>query len=97
MSTIREHSVFADQKHSFLANLTRLEFVEHYIGRWFKARQFRGYALLAAIVGLFFLFSIPLVSMIAFAIAAYFHVMHKLNRWYTEGEYAKHRNLVLAD
>lgn len=95
--TIREYGVFGDQKFAFLKDSTRLDYMEHFIGKWLSARRSRGYAYLAAIVGLFFLFSLPIVSMAAFAFAAYQFIQHKMYAWYTEGDYADHRNLILAD
>jgi len=95
--TIREFGVFADQKFQFLQEVTRYDFIEHYVGKWFSARRYRGYALVAGLVGVYFLFSIPLISAAAFAFAAYSYNLHKMYSWYTEGDYAGHRNIILAD
>lgn len=96
-STVREYSAIADQKHSFLKDSTRFEYMEHFMGRWLSARRFRGYALMSGIAGAYLLLSLPVVSMVLFAVAAYFYTQHQMNSWYTEGDYAGHRNLIMAD
>lgn len=96
-SSIREYGVFAGQKHAFLKDGTRFEYMEHFMDRWFGARRYRGYSIMAGLAGAYFLFSLPLLSAPLLAAAAYFYTQHKMNEWYTEGDYAGHRNLILAD
>ena len=96
-STVREYSAIADQKYSFLKDSTRFDYMEHFMGRWLSARRFRGYALMGGLAGVYFLVSLPIVSMVLFAVAAYFFTQHQMNQWYTEGDYAGHRNLIMAD
>lgn len=96
-STVREFGVISDQKYSFLQDTTRFGYMEHFMGRWLSARRFRGYALMGGLAGVYFLLSLPVVSMLFFAAAAYFYTQHKMNAWYTEGDYAGHRNLIMAD
>lgn len=97
LSTIREYGAMAGQKYSFLQDSTRYDYMDHFLARWLSARRFRGYAFMAGIAGAYFLLSAPIISMALFAAAAYFFTQHQMNAWYTEGEYAGHRNLIMAD
>ncbi|GEM_PF-3139652 len=96
-SSIREYSAFAGQKHAFLKESSRFEYMQHFMDRWFSGRRERGYAFMAGIAGAYFLLSLPILSVPLFAAAAYFYTQHQMNKWYTEGDYAGHRNLILAD
>ena len=96
-SSIREFSTLADMKFPFLKDGTRFEYMDHFMARWLSARRYRGYALMLGVAGLYFLLSLPLASMFLFAAAAYFYTQHEMNQWYTEGDYAGHRNLIMAD
>lgn len=76
-ATIRETTVFADFKKPLVARTTRWEYVKKQLPLWKEAIRFRVYYFVLAAIGLYFLFSIPAVSVLAGAGAGYFYIMHQ--------------------
>jgi len=76
-NTIRETTVFADFKKPLVGRSTRWDYVKKYMPLWKDAIRFRLYYWVLAIVGVYFLFSTPIVSALAAAGAGYFYVLYK--------------------
>lgn len=75
-ATIRETTVFADFQKPLIARTTRWEYVKQHIPLWKEAIRFRVYIALLAVVGIYFLFSVPAVSVLAAAGGAYFYALY---------------------
>ncbi len=76
-TTIRETTVFADFQKPLIARTTRWEYVKKQIPLWKEAIRFRVYVAVLAIACIYFLFSVPAVSVITAAGAAYFYTLYK--------------------
>lgn len=75
-TTIRETTVFADFQKPMIARTTRWDYVKKQIPLWKEAIRYRVYIAVLAIIGVYFLFSVPAVSALAGAGAAYFYTMY---------------------
>lgn len=76
-TTIRETTVFADFQKPLIARTTRWEYVKKQIPLWKEAIRFRAYWMVLALIGLYFLFSVPALSVVCAAGAAYFHTLQQ--------------------
>lgn len=76
-TTVRETTVMADFNKPMIARTTRWEYVKKQLPLWKEAIRFRVYIAVLAIVALYFIFSVPAVSVLAAAGASYFYIMYK--------------------
>jgi hypothetical protein len=97
VSEITETNVFSDQHANLFKMSTRLEYLNKFLPNWIQMRVQLSYAMMLAMVGIAMVFRSPLISLIAFAGAAYFYQMHKFNQWVAVGGAAKGRRLIGAD
>lgn len=90
---ISETTVYSDQKEALIKKQVRLAYLERFIPIWLKERMYIGYAVMLAWMGFLMLFRIPVLSVAAFAAAAYFYKLHKFNKWI----WTRPRTLITAD
>ncbi|MFQ5406073.1 MAG: hypothetical protein ACE5DI_02875 [Candidatus Micrarchaeia archaeon] len=75
---IRATTAFTDGKDTLLGMSTRWDFVKKWLFVWKAAIRFRLYSYILFLIGLFTLFTIPILAIPAFAGAAYYYNYQKL-------------------
>ena len=70
-------SVLADVKQPFLRMSTRWTYISRFVDVWKESIRFRTFALVSLIAGVYLLFTIPIMGLLALAAAAYYWQLYK--------------------
>ncbi|MFH1106716.1 MAG: hypothetical protein V1787_02370 [Candidatus Micrarchaeota archaeon] len=86
MPGVQMSSVLTDAKKPFLHTSTRWDYISKYFDIWKDSVRFRAYALACLGLGLYLLFTIPIMGVVALAGAAYYWELVKFRRHRLESE-----------
>mgnify|MGYP001609774833 CR=1 FL=1 len=76
--SIRETTVFADLAEPILARETRWRYMSPYLPLWKGVIKNRFYILVLALIGLYFLSSVPVISALAFFGVFYYYMQIRM-------------------
>ncbi len=86
MPPVQMTSVLADVKKPFLKMTTRWTYISRYLELWKESIRFRSFAAVSFVAGIVLLTTIPIMSIFAFAAAAYYWELYKFRRHRLESQ-----------
>ncbi len=74
---VQMSSVLADVKQPFLRMSTRWTYISRWVDIWKESIRFRTFAIVSLIAGVYLIFTIPIMGILALAAAAYYWQLYK--------------------
>ena len=83
---VQMSSVLADVKQPFLRMSTRWDYISRWVDVWKESIRFRTFAVVSLIAGVYLLFTIPLMGILALGAAAYYWELYRFRVYRLESQ-----------